>query len=97
MSKDYPTQWIQYRRSFDEYARLHTKHKTEFVVYEMEHEHIQRIYTDYPVHTSLILKSEYDKTPIEVLHDFHSGQYTHIFYPGPEVHNIYLPIVTEYL
>lgn len=97
VSKEYPTQWIQYRRSFDEYARLHQRYDTQFVVYEMEHEHIQRIYRDYPVHTSLIIKTEYDKTPHEVLHDFHSGQYSHIFYPGPEVNNIYIPIITEYL
>lgn len=97
VSKDYPSQWIQYRRSFDEYARLHQKYETQFVVYEMEHEHLQRIYTEYPVHTSLIIKTEFDKTPHEVLHDFHSGQYSHIFYPGPEVNNIYIPIITEYL
>lgn len=100
ISTDYFSQWCQYRRSFDEFQRLHelVSHKTEFIIYFEKS--ISKIYTDYPVSTSLILTTEYDLPQSQVLHAYYSGKYTHIFmpcYPGDEVWGDYKYKILSYV
>lgn len=94
ISKDYPTQWVQYRRSFDELARLHISYSTVLVIYDSES--IPLIYKRYPMETSLILKSQYDMPPSHVLHEYYSSRYQYIFVPWyPDIDEHYKGIEFE--
>lgn len=88
ISKEYFSQWCQYRRSFDEFQRIHSldTYDTKFIMYDDST--IKNIYRDFKneVPTSYIfIPSQLDHVDLwqgEVLHKYYSGKYSHIFFPN---------------
>lgn len=79
VSKEYFSQWCQYRRSFDEFVRMHNRFDTQLIIYNDDS--IEKIYK-YDLKNSLVIETAYLYTPSDVLHKFYSRRYEYIFYPN---------------
>lgn len=75
----YFSQWCQYRRSFDEYARLKVKHDTQLVVYDEKTNVL--IYQDYPYNESYIFDSLWFSR-MQIINMKNTGRYKYIFIPN---------------
>lgn len=88
ISKEYFSQWCQYRRSFDEFNRIHSLdvYDTKFIMYDDDT--IRDIYIQFrkDIPTSHIyIPSQLDHVDLwqnDVLHKYYSGKYSHIFFPN---------------
>lgn len=81
ISTEYFSQWCQYRRSFDEFQRMHDlydRQDTTIMVYNEET--IKKVYT-YNLAGSFVYEDGYYNKS-ELLHKYYSGLYKYIFVPN---------------
>lgn len=83
IADEYFSQWCQYRRSFDAYKDLKLRYDTIFIVYDPDSfENIKKLYSDYNLENALVIQTQYEFTPTEIMHKYHSKKYTYIAYPN---------------
>lgn len=83
IAENYFSQWCQYRRAFDEYKNMKTKYNTQFICYDQDDldYSMKEVYEVYGIEGSLILHSQYEIPPNELMSKYYSGKYKYIFIP----------------
>lgn len=82
ISKDYFSQYCQYKRPFEAFIDMHNirpKYDTKLIVYDKDT--IRKIYTDYDPYYYFIYEDFYFGQ-YSLLHKYHSGLYKQIFVPN---------------
>ena len=92
VSLEYFSQWVQYRRSFDEFQRIHKLGHLETTMVFYDPKSIVQSFTlmkelySYPTHRHRFYH-EYEVPGLsQYLVDYHSGKYTHLFVPLTAFH-----------
>lgn len=84
ISKEYFSQWVQYRRSFDEFNRIHRKYVTKLYMFDTEKPNISipKMYKHFDFAHDLLVESKFVMQEDELLLKFHSNKYRRIFIPS---------------
>ena len=82
ISRNYFSQWCQYRRAFDEYKKLHVKYDTQIHVYDNSEDGLdysmRYIFSNYDMSNCFLMRSEYDVYLNEIMVKYYSREYKYI-------------------
>lgn len=84
ISKEYFSQWCQYRRAFDEFTNMHIKYDTKIIPYDLHSRAEMMDIYNIKKDVDFIVYEPYGDgySPYKILHLSYSGKYRYIFVPA---------------